>query len=102
MENAMGTASNNMSYIGTGAVGGYVGAWLQAKYNGVSGVDPMGRYQIESLVAGGVGAYLWLLVRGPYNVDTDAIWKALLVGWGAEWIYQKFVRGLLTEMNVVP
>lgn len=90
-----------MSYLGLGAAGGYAGAWLQAKYNGVTGVDPVGRYQVESLVAGGVGSYLWLLARGS-DVDTQTVWKALLVGWGAEWIYNKFVRGLLTEMNIVP
>lgn len=93
------TFSSNMSYIGYGALGGYVGAYALARWNGVEGIQPLGRYQIESGVAGGVFNYIWLLALN--NVDTDTVWKAMLVGFLGEWLYNRFVKGILTEMNVV-
>lgn len=99
MASAVDTFSYNMGYIGYGALGGYVGAYLLARWNGVQGVQPLGRYQVESAVAGGVGNYLWLLTMN--DVDTYSIWKPMLVGFGAEWIYNRFIKGMLTEMGVV-
>ena len=101
LSNLTTTASSNLSYIGTAAIGGYAGAYLQAKWKGVTDISPMGSYEIESLIAGGVGAYLWLLLRGPLSVDTQTLWKGLLVGWGAEFLYNRSVRGMLVQMNVV-
>ena len=103
MASYVDTATGNARYIGLGAVGGYAGAFIQSKVQGVEGIDPMGMYQVQSALAGGIGSYLWLLLRGVGidGADTDSIWKPLLVGWGAEWVYNKLVRGLLSEMSVV-
>lgn len=89
----------NLAYIGYGALGGYAGAWAMARWNAIDGVQPLGRYQIESAVAGGVGNYLWLLVKS--DADTRSIWKPILVGVLGEWLYNRFVKNMLVEMNIL-
>ena len=88
-------------YLLYGAVGGYVGAYAMAKFNQVDNIEPLGRYQVESGIAGAVGNYLWLVIRGPSLVDTDTVWKGMLMGVAAEWLYNRFLKGAVANMWTV-
>lgn len=77
------------TYLFKGAVGGYLGAYMMAKYQGVQNIDPMGRFQLESALAGAAGNYIWLLVGS--NVDTYSMWKGVAVGILSEWIWNAWL-----------
>lgn len=83
--------TNQPTYLAEGAVGGYVGAYILGKYNNVDGMDPLGRYMVESAVAGAVGNYLWLLGMGA-SADTYTTWKGLVVGAVAQLIYNRWIK----------
>lgn len=86
---SLGVPLGRPSYLVKGAVGGYLGAYLMAKYQGVQNIDPVGRFQMESALAGAVGNYVWLLVGN--NVDTFSMWKGVAVGAVAEWIWNAWL-----------
>jgi hypothetical protein len=96
----MSPLQDSLGQIGYGALGGYVGSWAVARWNGIEGIQPLGRYQIESAVAGGLTEYIWIFFKGV-NADVGTVWKPMLVGFLGEWLYNRFVRGTLVEMNVI-
>lgn len=99
VEKAKQPFSFGLQYIGLSAVGGYVGAYAYAKYEGVSGIDPLGSYQVESLIAGGVGGYLWLIFMDQPDLFTW--WKPILVGAVTAQIYDRWIRNMMVEWNIL-
>lgn len=87
--------SDQPMYLLKGAIGGYVGAYAVAKYEKIDNIDPMGRFMVESALAGAVGDYLWLLMMGV-DVDTDSAWKGVAVGAVAQLIYNRWLKGYVT------
>jgi hypothetical protein len=88
---ATGPISNNPMYLVKGAIGGYVGGYAMAKYYKYDNIEPLGRYQIESGIAGLLGVYIWMLIMGD-SVDVDSMWKGVAVGAVAEMIYNKWIK----------
>jgi hypothetical protein len=90
-----GPISNNPGYLVKGAIGGYIGAFALAKYYKYDNIDPMGRYLLESAVAGAVGDYLWLMLLTD-SVDTDSMWKGVLIGMLGQLIYNRWIKYYVT------
>lgn len=87
--------SNQPMYLTKGAIGGYIGSYALAKYYKYDNIEPLGRYQIESAIAGAVGDYIWLLLMGA-GVDTDSMWKGVAVGAVAQLIYNRWLKTYVT------
>lgn len=87
--------SDQPMYIGKGALGGYIGAYAMAKYYKYDNIEPLGRYQIESALAGAVGSYIWLVVMGD-AVDTESMWKGVAIGAISELIYNRWLKAYVT------
>lgn len=91
-EKVTNPVSNYPSYLAYGAAGGYIGAYVMARWHSdVENIDPFGTFMIQSAVAGSVGTYLWVLA-GPSGADFNSVLKGMLVGALGEWVYNRFLK----------
>jgi hypothetical protein len=96
--NKAGEPFQNPSYLGYGAVGGYVGAYLWQRYYKMENIQLLGQAQIEAAIAGAAGTYIWSLVATP---DTGTVWKGMLIGVAGMWIWAKIRVPMLSTVATI-
>ena len=84
-------------YLAYGALGGYVGGYVWSKGQNLENVDPVGKFQLENAIAGGVTTYLYDI--SMTGVDTKTWWKGALVGVLGMWVWNKFLRQYVGSWN---
>jgi len=82
--------TNFPGYLAAGFVGGSLGFYLMQKKEGAS-PSIMDVMVLESGLAGAVTSYL-VIMSG--FVDPTSLWKGALVGFGGEYIFNSFIKGM--------
>ena len=87
----MAVRYENASYGFYGALGGLLGTYVTEWYQAKDTRKLLGKYEVESAIAGLVGNYTFMYFGNP---DSGSGWKGMLVGWASAAIFNNFLRGI--------
>lgn len=77
-------------YIGAGFVGGALGFYLVQKYKNQTDISIVDSLTLESGIAGAAATYIGAML----GADPTSMWKGALIGFGGEWVFNKFLKGM--------